>query len=104
MNAVGDLQLAALKSVEASEGMVGAFGTSFMTAYGRLEIVRRADGIGDYARWLERARPHRVRDLTIVVAHPADILRSKEAAGRDKDAAALPAMRRDFERSGAMRR
>ena len=92
---------AALESVGAGEGSIGAFGTSFMTEYGRLEIVRRADGVGGYENWLERAQPHGVRDLVIVVADPEDILRSKEAAGRDKDLAALPAMRLDFERAGA---
>jgi hypothetical protein len=34
--------------------------------------------------------------LTVVVAAREDILRSKEAAGREKDRAALPQMRQDF--------
>ena len=40
--------------------------------------------------------------LTVVVAAPGDILRSKEAAGREKDRAALPQMRRDFIDAGAL--
>ena len=35
--------------------------------------------------------------LTVVVAALADIIRSKEAAGRDKDRAALPLLRRTLE-------
>jgi hypothetical protein len=41
-------------------------------------------------------------DLAVVVAAPDDILRSKEAAGRDKDLAALPRMRKDFENAGLL--
>jgi hypothetical protein len=52
---------------------------------------------------LRNARPHHLDDgLTVVVAVPADILRSKEAAGREKDQAALPQMREDFRDSGAL--
>lgn len=88
---------AALASVEAGQGQIGAFGTAFQTRYGRLEIVRRADGIGQYADWLKSAHEHELEGgITVVVAAPDDILRSKEAAGREKDLAALPQMRRDF--------
>jgi hypothetical protein len=40
--------------------------------------------------------------LTIVVAAPADILRSKSAAGRDKDRQVIPGMRRSFEADGLL--
>jgi hypothetical protein len=87
----------ALASVGATQGTVGAFGTAFQTIHGRLEIVRRAHGVGHYADWLRAAREHEVGDgLTVVVAAREDILRSKEAAGREKDRAALPQMRQDF--------
>jgi hypothetical protein len=87
----------ALASMGAGPGTVGAFGTAFSTIHGRLEIVRRADGIGHYADWLRGASEHDVADgLTVVVAARDDILRSKEAAGREKDRAALPQMRQDF--------
>jgi hypothetical protein len=91
---------AALASVGAGEGKIGAFGTAFQTRYGRLEIVRRADGIGQYEDWLPRARQHEVEPgITVVVADPDDVLRSKEAAGREKDRAALPQMRLDLGRT-----
>jgi hypothetical protein len=94
---------AALAAVGAGEGRIGAFGTAFQTIHGRLEIVRRADGIGAYADWLRGAREHVVgEDLCVVVAAPDDILRSKQASGRAKDVAALPQMRRDFQDSGAL--
>jgi hypothetical protein len=80
----------ALASVGAGSGTVGAFGTVFTTVYGRLELVRRAHAIGHYADWLRGAREHRLDEgLTVVVAAPDDILRSKQAAGREKDRAAL---------------
>ena len=94
---------AALASVDAGPGVPGALGTVFATVHGRLEIVRRADGIGDYSAWLRRARPRDIGDgVTVIVADPDDVLRSKEAAGRDKDRAALPQMRRDFIEAGAL--
>lgn len=93
----------ALRSVGAGEPVVGGLGTAFRTRYGRLEIVRKADGIGDYGDWVRNAKAHRVDDgLTVVVAAPDDILRSKEACGREKDRAALPQMREDFRASGAL--
>jgi len=90
----------ALVAVGAGEPAIGATGTSFRTAYGRLEIVRRADGIGGYEDWLRRAANKAFEDLTIVVAAPGDIVRSKEAAGRDKDLEALPDIRRSFAEAG----
>jgi hypothetical protein len=93
----------ALASVGAGGPAIGAFGTMFKTRHGRLEIVRRAHGVGDYADWLASAREHRVEPgLALVVAAPEDILRSKEAAGRAKDRAALPEMRRDFADAGSI--
>jgi len=93
----------ALASVGAGTGTVGAFGTVFATRYGRLELVRRAHAIGHYTDWLRAARAHRLdEELTVLVAAPDDILRSKEAAGREKDRAALPQMRRDFVDAGAL--
>jgi hypothetical protein len=94
---------AALASVGAGHPAIGALGTVFKTSYGRLEIVRRADGIGDYAAWLRNSQQLEIAvGLTIVVAAPSDILQSKEAAGREKDRAVLPQMRQDFRDSGAL--
>jgi hypothetical protein len=93
----------ALRAVGAGEGAVGAFGTAFKTRYGRLEIVRRAHALGDYDGWVRDAQPHALdEEITVLVAACEDILRSKEAAGREKDRAALPQMRQDFADSGSL--
>lgn len=75
---------------------VGGLGTSFETKFGRLEIVRRADGVGVYDDWMRNATGMEFDHLVIVVAATEDIVRSKEASNREKDRAALPGMRRDF--------
>lgn len=94
---------AALAEVGAHSRAIGQFGTAFLTSYCRLEIVRKADGVGSYEHWARKASAKKIADdLTAMVAAPEDILRSKEAAGRDKDLAALPQMREDFLRSGAI--
>jgi hypothetical protein len=75
---------------------IGGLGTSFETRYGRLEIVRRADGIGKYDDWMRNATEMEFDRLTIIVAATDDIVRSKESSNREKDRAVLPAMRRDL--------
>jgi hypothetical protein len=75
---------------------VGGLGTSFETRYGRLEIVRRADGVGVYRDWMRNASAVEVDNLTILVASTVDIVKSKESSNRDKDRAVLPSMRRDL--------
>ncbi|HVA18825.1 MAG TPA: hypothetical protein VMU55_01470 [Solirubrobacteraceae bacterium] len=74
----------------------GGLGTSFETRYGRLEIVRRADGIGMYEDWLRNASEMEFDHLTIVVAARDDIVKSKSSSNREKDRAVLPGMRRDL--------
>jgi hypothetical protein len=92
----------ALAEMGAGHPEYGQFGTAFDTKYGRLELVRKADGIGEYKDWLRNAGEKALEGgLTIVIANPDDILASKEAAGRDKDLAALDQMRKDFEAAGA---
>lgn len=86
----------ALAEVGLMKADVGGLGTSFETEYGRLEIVRRADGIGMYDDWMRNATEMEFDHLTIVVAATDDIVKSKEASNREKDRAVLPGMRRDF--------
>jgi len=78
------------------QSQIGGLGTSFETRYGRLEIVRRADGIGAYDDWMRKASEMAFEHLTIVVAATEDIVKSKESSGREKDRAVLPRMRREF--------
>jgi hypothetical protein len=75
---------------------LGGLGTSFETRYGRLEIVRRADGVGLYDDWMRNASTVEFDHLIIVVAAKEDIVRSKESSNREKDRAVLPDMRRRF--------
>jgi hypothetical protein len=86
----------ALAEVGLMKADVGGLGTSFETEYGRLEIVRRADGIGMYDDWMRNATEMEFDHLMIVVAATDDIVRSKESSNREKDRAVLPGMRRDF--------
>lgn len=46
----------ALATVAARQIGIGGLGTAFETRYGRLEIVRRADGIGSYEDWADDFR------------------------------------------------
>jgi hypothetical protein len=70
---------------------------------GHRRFVRRADGIGEYSGWVANALELQiVEGLTVVVADPDDVLRSKEAAGRDKDLMTLPQIRRDFIDAGVL--
>jgi hypothetical protein len=83
------------------EPQYGQFGTSFETHHGRLEVVRKADGIGGYEDWVQRASEENFGGgLVVVVAAGEDILTSKQAAGRAKDAAVLEQMREDLGSSG----
>lgn len=79
------------------EPQYGQFGTSFETRHGRLEVIRKADGIGGYEDWLRSATEENFGEgLVIVVAAGDDILASKQAAGRAKDEAILEQMREDL--------
>lgn len=92
----------ALAEMGAKQPEYGQFGTAFDTKYGRLELVRKADGIGEYEDWLRSAGEKELDEgLTVVVADASDILTSKAAAGRAKDLAALDQMREDMLPSSA---
>jgi hypothetical protein len=68
--------------------------------YGEFDIAFRPAGIkGGYRELAERAHLVRVEDVEVNVADLADVIRSKEAAGRPKDLRVLPALyRRQAER------
>lgn len=94
----------ALAELDAGPPAIGQFGSVFQTRFGRLEIVRRAHGIGEYDDWARGADEIAVTDqIAVVVADAADVVRSKQAAGREKDLEALPQLRRDLLDAGALR-
>lgn len=73
---------------------------TFVTRHGYLDVALLPDGTRGYDD-LRRAatREQLTETLTISVASLADVIRSKEAAGREKDRAVLPVLRQVLERS-----
>jgi hypothetical protein len=92
----------ALADLGAGGPMVGALGTAFETRHGRVELVRVADGIGEFPSWARRAETIDVGGLAVRVGHPEDLVLSKEAAGRPKDLDTLPLIRRDLIEAGRL--
>lgn len=73
---------------------------NLMTRYGWLDVAFRPAGTGGFDDLRRDAvRVDLGKGLTVVVASLGDVIRSKEAAGREKDRAALPTLRRLLERS-----
>ena len=63
------------------------------TRCGDLDLAAEPDGIDDRAGFVERAVLYDIAGQRVRVAALADIIRSKEAAGRPKDHATLPILR-----------
>ena len=72
------------------------------TRYGDLDLVispAGTSGYGDLVRSADRLKIAIDPEVSVMVASLADIIRSKEAAGREKDRAALPLLRRTLDES-----
>ncbi len=70
---------------------------------GWIDLWFRPDGTGGYADLIERAVRVEVGAIDVKLASLEDIIRSKEASGRDKDLARLPHLRdlrRELEQRG----
>jgi len=63
------------------------------TRAGDLDIAMRPAGIPSFAEWNGHATDLVVLDVPVRIAALDDIIRSKEAAGRDKDRVSLPLLR-----------
>jgi hypothetical protein len=63
------------------------------TKHGDLDISFQPSGTQGYADLRRDAVPVTLRGTPVLLASLADIVRSKEAAGRDKDRRALPILR-----------
>ena len=73
---------------------------TFVTRHGYLDIALLPDGTRGYDDLRRSAtREQLTESLTIFVASLADVIRSKEAAGREKDRAVLPILRQVLERT-----
>jgi len=75
---------------------------TFTTRFGLLDVHLRPDGTGGFPDLRRDATAEQLSEtLTVAVASLADVIRSKEAAGRDKDLRVLPALRLVQERGDA---
>ncbi len=73
---------------------------TLVTKHGDLDLVVSPTGTDGYRDLIKDADELKVAtepDLAVQVASLADVIRSKEAAGREKDRAALPLLRRTLE-------
>ncbi len=73
---------------------------TLITKHGDLDLVVSPAGTAGYQDLIRDADELKVAtepDLAVQVASLADVIRSKEAAGREKDRAALPLLRRTLE-------
>ncbi|HVA69827.1 MAG TPA: hypothetical protein VNF08_00685 [Acidimicrobiales bacterium] len=78
---------------------------TFVTKHGYLDIALLPDGTRGYDDLRRSATREKLTDtVTILVAALADVIRSKEAAGREKDRAVLPILRQVLERTRKMDR
>lgn len=78
---------------------------TYVTKHGYLDIALLPDGTRGYEDLRRDATRERLTDtLEVSVAALADVIRSKEAAGREKDRAVLPILRQVLERSRGMDR
>ena len=76
---------------------------NLVTDHGRLDIAFRPSGTAGYAD-LERDAVHlTILGVGVDVASLADVVRSKEAAGREKDRLVLPVLRRLLEEQSVAR-
>jgi hypothetical protein len=69
------------------------------TAFGGLDITYVPAGTTGYSDLAERSQRIDIGGVVVRVAALEDIIRSKEAANREKDLVVLPALRRLLERS-----
>jgi hypothetical protein len=83
-----------------AESLEAASMWTLITRHGDLDLVMTPSGTTGYRDLARDATEVTVAvkpKLAVVVASLADVIRSKEAAGRDKDRAALPLLRRTLE-------
>jgi hypothetical protein len=70
---------------------------NLVTDRGNLDITLVPSGTRGYDDLVRDVQPKTVRGIEVPVASLADVIRSKEAAGRDKDRLVLPVLRRLLE-------
>ncbi|HVF31647.1 MAG TPA: hypothetical protein VM933_01310 [Acidimicrobiales bacterium] len=70
------------------------------TRFGDLEVVLRPSGTSGYGDLARDAEELEILGVAVAVASLADVVRSKGAAGREKDRVQLPLLRRLLEDGG----
>ena len=70
-----------------------------LTRAGNVDLMFLPAGTQGYDDLRRGARRERIAGVTVVVASLADVIRSKEAANREKDSMQLPILRRTLERT-----
>jgi hypothetical protein len=70
---------------------------TFMTDYGRLDVAFEPSGTQGYKDLQRGAHRTEIDGVHILVAALEDVIRSKEAANRERDRAVLPDLRRALE-------
>ncbi len=82
-----------------AETLAGARMWNLVCDGGRLDIAFEPSGTQGYADLRRRAAVYDLDGLLVPVASLGDVIRSKEAAGRERDRMALPTLRRLLERT-----
>jgi hypothetical protein len=77
-----------------ADALVGMTALNLRTRFGDLDLTFAPTGTGGFLDLVEHASVHRVGDIEVRIASLADVIRSKEAAGRAKDLDALPELHR----------
>jgi predicted nucleotidyltransferase len=77
--------------------LAGADMWTLRTPYGDLDLSYVPSGTQGYEDLRRDARNEEIEGVEVAIASLTDIIRSKEAAGREKDQAQLPALRRALE-------
>jgi hypothetical protein len=78
--------------------LMGITTLNVVTKFGPLDLATQPAGVTSFADWDAGARDLTISGIRIRLADLADIVRSKEAANRDKDKAQLPLLRSLLER------
>ena len=81
-----------------AEMLLSADSWTLTTRAGALDIVFTPAGTSGYEDLVRDARRERIAGVDVAVASLRDVIRSKEATGREKDSMQLPILRRTLER------
>lgn len=74
---------------------------TFVTSAGPFDLAMRPDGIDGFAELASNRQFLAYEDREVPVAALEDVVRSKEAAGREKDLLVIPALRAHLRRMGS---